>query len=145
MQRNLPYKPKRRTRATIAKEAGLEPLADKMYNVTLTDPLSEARKYVGDKVASVEDALAGARDIIAERINEDPTARNRMRNLYRRSAMLSARVAKGKEEEGAKYSSWFDWQENMNPEYWLINGEKVEFDWICDSYPVLIPNFDQPN
>ena len=62
----LPYRPKRRTRASVAKEAGLEPLADKMYSVSVTDPVSEARKYVGQKVATVEDALAGARDIIAE-------------------------------------------------------------------------------
>ena len=68
----LPYKPKRRTRATAAKEAGLEPLADKMYSVSLVDPAVEARKYLNDKVASVEDALAGARDIIAERLSEKP-------------------------------------------------------------------------
>ena len=64
----LPFKPKRRTRATAAKEAGLEPLADKMYNVALTDPAAEARKYVNDKVVSVDDALAVARDIISERL-----------------------------------------------------------------------------
>ena len=63
----LPYKPKRRTRATVAKENGLEPLADKMWNVQLSDPEAEAVKYVNDKVPTVEDALAGARDIIAER------------------------------------------------------------------------------
>ena len=72
----LPYKPKRRTRATVAKEAGLEPLADKMYNVSLVDPVPEARKYVGTKVASVEDALAGARDIIAERLSETASVRS---------------------------------------------------------------------
>ena len=61
----LPFKPKRRTRATIAKEAGLEPLADRMYQVATADPYAEAKKYINDKVASADDALAGARDIIA--------------------------------------------------------------------------------
>ena len=66
----LPFKPKRRTRATAAKEAGLEPLADKMYSVSLADPASEARKYLNDKVRTVDDALSGAKDIIAERLSE---------------------------------------------------------------------------
>ena len=111
----LPYKPKRKTRASIAIEKGLEPLANSIMlqqNINL-DTL--AAKYVNPEkgVADPDEALAGARDIIAERINEDAATRNRMRNLYRRSALLTAKVAKGKEEEGAKYSSWFDWQENM--------------------------------
>ena len=79
----LPYRPKRRTRATAAKEAGLEPLAEKMYNVALVDPTQEARKYVGDKVASVEDALAGARDIIAERLSETASVRETLRQIFR--------------------------------------------------------------
>ena len=65
----LPFKPKRRTRATAAREAGLGPLADKMFDVLLSDPVPVARKYVGEKVANVEDALSGARDIIAERLS----------------------------------------------------------------------------
>ncbi len=111
----LPYKPKRKTRASMAIEKGLEPLANTIMLQQNIDIETLAVKYIDTKrgVSNIDDALTGARDIIAERINEDPTARNRMRNLYRRSAMLSARVAKGKEEEGAKYSSWFDWQENM--------------------------------
>ena len=111
----LPYKPKRKTRASMAIEKGLEPLANAIMLQQNTDIDTLAAKYIDTKkgVSDIDDALAGARDIIAERINEDTTARNRMRNLYRRSAMLSAKVAKGKEEEGAKYSSWFDWQENM--------------------------------
>ena len=80
----LPYRPKRRTRATAAKEAGLEPLADRMYNVTLADPTEFARKFVGDKVASVEDALAGARDIIAERISETAYVRETLRQTFRK-------------------------------------------------------------
>ena len=111
----LPYKPKRKTRASMAIEKGLEPLANTIMLQQNIDIDTLAAKYIDTKkgVSDIDDALAGARDIIAERINEDTTARNRMRNLYRRSAMLSAKVAKGKEEEGAKYSSWFDWQENM--------------------------------
>ena len=99
----------------MAIEKGLEPLANTIMLQQNIDIGILAAKYIDAKkgVSDIDDALAGARDIIAERINEDTTVRNRMRNLYRRSAMLSAKVAKGKEEEGAKYSSWFDWQENM--------------------------------
>ena len=79
----LPFKPKRRTRATAAKEAGLEPLADKMYNVSLVDPVPEARRFVGPKVASVDDALAGARDIIAERLSETPSVRETLRQIFK--------------------------------------------------------------
>lgn len=79
----LPYRPKRRTRATMAKEKGLEPLADKMWKVEVADPEAEARKYVGDKVASVEEALAGARDIIAERLSESQTVRGNLRHIFR--------------------------------------------------------------
>ena len=111
----LPYKPKRKTRASMAVEKGLEPLANSIMLQQNIDVEALAAKYVNAEkgVADPDDALAGARDIIAERINEDTTARNRMRTLYRRSAMLTAKVAKGKEEEGEKYSSWFDWEENM--------------------------------
>ena len=111
----LPYKPKRKTRALMAIEKGLEPLANVIMLQRDADLEAVVEKYVNVEkgVADADEALAGARDIIAERINEDATVRNRMRNLYRRSAMLTAKVAKGKEEEGAKYSSWFDWSEDM--------------------------------
>lgn len=111
----LPYKPKRKTRASMAIEKGLEPLANSIMLQQNIDVEALAAKYVNTEkgVADLDDALAGARDIIAERINENTTARNRMRTLYQRTAMLTAKVAKGKEEEGAKYSSWFDWKENM--------------------------------
>ena len=95
----LPFRPKRRTRATAAKEAGLEPLADKMYNVALADPVPEARKYVGDKVASVEEALAGARDIIAERLSETASVRETLRQIFktRRIVTKATRKAAGQE------------------------------------------------
>lgn len=111
----LPYKPKRKTRATMAIEKGLEPLADKLLQQKSIDITSLAGQYINEEkgITTEDEALAGARDIIAERINEDTTARNRMRMLYKRTATLSAKVCKGKEEEGAKFSSWFDWEENM--------------------------------
>jgi len=90
----LPFKPKRRTRATIAKEAGLEPLADKMYNVALNDPVAEARKYVGDKVASVDDALAGARDIIAERLSETASVRETLRQIFKTRRIVTKATKK---------------------------------------------------
>ena len=110
----LPYKPKRRTRATMAVERGLEPLANELQKQYSCDVKAMARKYVNEEkgVKSVEDALAGARDIIAERVSENVQARNKVRNIFRRTAMLSSKVAKDKEEEAGKYESWFDWKEN---------------------------------
>ena len=98
----LPYKPKRRTRATVAKEAGLQPLADKMYEVQLVDPAIEAKKYVGDKVASVEDALAGARDIIAERLSETASVRETVRQIFKTRRVVAKTTKKASEPEAAK-------------------------------------------
>ena len=110
----LPYKPKRRTRATMAIERGLEPLANEIQKQYSCNIEQLAAKYVnGEKgVNSTEEALAGARDIIAERVSENAQARNRIRNLFRKSAMLSSKVVKNKEEDAGKYESWFDWKEN---------------------------------
>jgi uncharacterized protein len=109
----LPYKPKRRTRATAAKEAGLEPLADKMYNVSLTDPVPEARKYVGDKVASVEDALAGARDIIAERLSETASVRETVRQIFKTRRIVTKATKKATGQDAMKYRSYFDYSESL--------------------------------
>lgn len=109
----LPYKPKRRTRATIAKEAGLEPLADKMFDVAVTDPLAEARKYVGDKVASVEDALAGARDIIAERLSETASVRETLRQIFRTRRIVTKATKKASEPDAMKYRAYFDYSESV--------------------------------
>ena len=109
----LPYKPKRRTRATVAKEAGLEPLADKMFDVAVTDPLAEARKYVGDKVASVDDALAGARDIIAERLSETASVRETLRQIFRTRRIVTKATKKASEPEAMKYRSYFDYSESV--------------------------------
>ena len=110
----LPYRPKRRTRATIAREKGLEPLADLIFAQNpAVDPAAEAEVFVDQSkgVESVEEALAGARDIIAEWVNEDQTARARIRALFSGKGCFQSRVAKDKEEEGRKYEDYFDWQE----------------------------------
>jgi uncharacterized protein len=109
-----PFRPKRRTRAMIAKEQGLEPLADLLFQQqAATDPQAEAAKYVSAEkgVADANVALAGARDIIAERISDDPTARAKMRELYWSTAVVKSKLMSGKEEEAAKFKDYFDWNE----------------------------------
>ena len=110
----LPYKPKRKTRASVAIEKGLQPLADELRKQYKCSVEQLAEQYVNDEkgVSSIDDALAGARDIIAEQVSEDIAARNKVRNIFRRQAMLSSKVVKAKEEEAAKFQSWFDWNEN---------------------------------
>ncbi len=112
----LPYRPKRRTRATIARERGLEPLAELLLAQEDINPEAEAEAFVDPEkeVASIEDALAGARDIVAEWVNEDSDARAKMRDLYVREGMIRSRVVVGKENEGAKYSDYFDWEELLS-------------------------------
>jgi len=109
----LPYRPKRRTRATMAKEKGLEPLAELILAQEVTDPSHEALMFVNIEkgVSSVEDALAGARDIIAEWVSEDTQARQSIRRLFYREGIIQSSVAKDKEGKGIKYSNYFDWQE----------------------------------
>jgi len=114
----LPYRPKRRTRATIAREKGLEPLADMILaqrRSPAIDPLAEAAAFLSDEkgVMTVDEALAGARDIIAEKVSEDQHARARMRDLFAEKGVVASSVVKGKEEEGAKYKDYFDWRESV--------------------------------
>ncbi len=130
----LPYRPKRRTRATIAREKGLEPLALRLLAQEEMDPLAEAAAFVDAEkgVESVEDALAGARDIIAEWVNEDQTARARMRDYYSTRAFFKSKVISGKEIEGVKYKDYFDWEEPVNkaPSHRVLamrRGEKEDF------------------
>ena len=104
----LPYKPKRRTRATVARERGLEPLADLVMAQRARDAAQQARRYVSAEVPTSEDALAGACDIIAERISENEQARNGLRRTFAREGVVHTKVVKGKEAEGAKYSDYFD-------------------------------------
>ncbi|MCD8284590.1 MAG: RNA-binding transcriptional accessory protein [Opitutae bacterium] len=110
-----PYRPKRRTRATVARERGLEPLADFILANQDADAATEAAKFVApDKdVAGVAEALAGARDIVAERISDDKAARAACREIYEKSAELSSEVIKGREEVGAKFKDYFAWREPL--------------------------------
>jgi len=112
----LPYRPKRRTRATIAKEKGLEPLAQRLFAQDDMDPIAEASAFLDPEkgVDSAEDALAGARDIIAEWINEDQTVRARMRDFYSSKAVFKSKIIPDKEAEGIKYRDYFDWEEPVN-------------------------------
>ena len=111
----LPYRPKRRTRATVAKEAGLEPLADKMYAVEVRNLQAEAAKYVNDKVPDVEAALAGARDIIAERLAESAKVREAMRSVFRTRRVVSKVTKAGKENlESQKFENYFDYAEPLS-------------------------------
>ena len=110
----LPYRPKRRTRATVAKEAGLEPLADKMYSMAVVDPVREAKAFLNDKVSSVEDALAGARDIIAERFSETASVRENLRQIFRTRRIVAKVTKKATGPEAQKYKSYFDHSESLD-------------------------------
>ena len=130
----LPYRPKRRTRATVAKEKGLEPLAQLLFTQDDMDPVTEAAAFVDPEkgVASADDALAGARDIIAEWVNEDQTARARLRDGYSSKAVFKSTVIQEKEAEGIKYKDYFDWEEPVNkaPSHRILamrRGEKEGF------------------
>ena len=104
----LPYRPKRRTRATIARERGLEPLADIIFAQQRGDAATIAKSYINEDVATAEDALAGACDIIAERVSEDEYARSVVRRSFSRYGAIKSKVIKGKEAEGIKYSDYYE-------------------------------------
>ena len=117
----LPFRPKKKTKATVARDLGLEPLAELLWaQDAATDPQAAAGPFVGPEIEidakkySVPDvaaALAGARDILAERINDDATARAQLRHLYLTKGVIKSKVISGKEEEGAKFKDYFDWTE----------------------------------
>ncbi len=112
----LPYRPKRRTRATVAREKGLEPLASRIFDCSCANPSQEAQRFVKGDVASVEDALAGARDIIAETVSENQAVRSVLRDLYAKWGAVSSRVS-GKAEseaEADKYRNYFDYREKLD-------------------------------
>jgi len=128
----LPYKPKKKTRGTKAKEKGLEPLAKQIMTQREGDPVEMACKFLNDQVESADEALAGARDIIAEWVNEDQRVRNIIRNLFDREAFVISSVVKKKEEEGAKYADYFDFCEPLRkcPSHRLLalyRGEREGF------------------
>ncbi|MDD4426566.1 MAG: Tex-like N-terminal domain-containing protein, partial [Mariniphaga sp.] len=108
-----PYKPKRRTKATIARERGLEPLAKLIMKQHEADVQVLAARFLNDPVKTAEEALAGARDIISEWISENEKARIIVRREFERGAVISSRVVKGKEEEAAKYRDYFQWEEPL--------------------------------
>lgn len=109
----LPYKPKRKTRAEAARQKGLEPLAVTLMLQRENNLEAKVGSFVKGDVKTIEDALKGARDIIAEQVNEDERARNAIRNQFSRQAVISAKVVKGKEEEAAKYRDYFEFSEPL--------------------------------
>ena len=109
----LPFKPKRRTRATVAKELGLEPLAEKMFSVSVNDPVREAKAFVNDKVKSVDDALAGARDIIAERLSETASVRETLRQIFKTRRIVAKATKKATGPDAQKYKIYFDYSESI--------------------------------
>ena len=128
----LPFRPKRKTRASVARAKGLEPLALWLLEQSQGDPEAEAEKYVGDNVEDTTAALAGARDIIAEMVSENEQVRGSLRRLYERDAVITSRVVKGKEQEGAKFSDYFEWSEPLRrcPSHRLLamrRGEEEGF------------------
>jgi uncharacterized protein len=109
----LPFRPKRRTRATIAKEKGLEPLAELIFDQRLNDPSHKAEEFLNENVETVAEALAGASDIIAEWVNENENVRRQLRYVFEREAVIFSKVVKGKEAEGIKYSDYYNWSEPL--------------------------------
>ena len=109
----LPFRPKRRTRATVAKEYGLEPLAELIVLQQCNDIKGRARSFICTEVPTVEDAISGACDIIAERVAEDEGARASMRRMFARRGRIVSKVIKGKEADGVKYADYYDWQESI--------------------------------
>jgi len=110
----LPFKPKRMTRAEIARKKGLEPLAQLIMKQYERDPHTRAEAFVNDEVKDVDEALQGALDIIAEWVSEDENARRTVRNSFAHTAVITAKVVKGKEDEGAKYRDYFDFSEPLS-------------------------------
>ncbi|MDQ2655942.1 MAG: RNA-binding transcriptional accessory protein, partial [Bacteroidota bacterium] len=127
----LPFKPKRKTRASVAKEKGLEPLAQKLFEQDGFDLEDFGKNFIDPEkgVSTVEEALEGARDIMAEWISENPESRKRMREMFWKEGVIEAKVLKGKEADGVKYKDYFEWKEPISktPSHRLLalrRGEK---------------------
>ncbi len=150
----LPFRPKKRTRATIAKEKGLEPLSELLWAQDPSTDVAAAadaligHEYVLDdgkntpgKIETAEDALAGARDIIAERVSDDAQAREKLRTLYRSQAIVSSKVMMGKEAEGAKFKDYFDWNEPLAtaPSHRILAMRRGEKE-LCIIMRVTLPD-----
>jgi uncharacterized protein len=143
----LPYRPKRKTRGSVAKEKGLEPLAKILFDQTSADPSKDATAYISEEkgVADIEEAIAGARDIIAEWVNEDSEARGSMRKVFESGAQMSSKAAKakGKEKEAEKYRDYFEWSENaMNaPSHRILAVLRGDEEGILSAH--FMPDEDQ--
>ena len=109
----LPYKPKRKTRAEMARKRGLEPLADSILHRPNGDPEQYAKSFITEEVPTIEDALQGARDILAEKMNEDERVRNTLRRSFELTAVISSKVIKSKQEEAQNYRTYFDFSEPL--------------------------------
>lgn len=147
----LPYKPKRRTRAQVARELGLEPLAKLLLLQRERNPEAAAAKFTSPRpenggsrvVLSVEEALKGAQDIIAETISEDERSRQQLRGAFRRQAIITSKVIKAKADtdEAAKYSDYFDWQEPSADAHPTVcspcDGERVKASFVSASRPTM--------
>lgn len=132
----LPYKPKRKTRASMAREKGLEPLAEKLLSQVNFDPSNEAAQFLNEEkgVSTIDDALQGARDIIAETVNEHAESRQKIRELFAKQGTITSKVLKSKEKEldAQKYKDYFEWDEPISkiPSHRLLairRGEKEGF------------------
>ena len=132
----LPYKRKRKTRASVAREKGLEPLAEQLFNQQDRNAERAAESFLNAEVSNTDEALQGARDIIAEWVNEDEKARNLVRAAFRREATIRSKVARGKEEEGAKYRDYFDFEEPLKkcPSHRILAIRRGEEEGILRVY-----------
>lgn len=124
----LPYKPKKRTRATIAKEKGLEPLAELIFSQKNINVEEVGKKFLNDSISSVKEAIEGAMDIIAETINEDSVVRERVRKIFEREAVISSKVIKSKIDEAEKYKDYFDFSQKLSqiPSHRLLAIRRAE-------------------
>ncbi|MBQ0006301.1 MAG: RNA-binding transcriptional accessory protein [Alistipes sp.] len=159
----LPYRPKRKTRASVARQKGLEPLAASLYECKNINPEKESEKYLSPEVADKDDALSGARDIISEWIAESAPVRSRLRSDYMKYGRIAVKLAKGKDpdsDEVQKYRSWFDFSENLSkaPSHRVLAmlrgasegvlSVKVEVDGdrrMDDIYSMVLKGKAQPN
>lgn len=139
----LPYKQKRKTRATMAIEKGLEPLALAIFTGKESNPEKKAESFLNDQVENIEDALLGARDIIAEWISENTDARNRTRQIFERSAIITSKVKKKKEEEGVHFKDYFDFSEPLAkiPSHRLLAIRRGEEEGVLSVD--ISPDFDK--
>lgn len=139
----LPYKPKRKTRASVAREKGLEPLAGSLMKQDISDVEGFAMRFVKGDVVDVDDALAGARDIMAEWINERAFARDRVRQLFDRKAEVSSKVVKTKAEEAEKYRDYFDFNEPLKrcPSHRMLAIRRAEAEGLLRVH--VLPDEDE--